>query len=110
VVDSGVGYPRSLPRLFPTILSVDEVGDICLPDPGWIVDRCQVVEQHHGNILVESEPGKGSTFTVQLTRQDPHFSGAYLIEKKRRLGACVSQPRFIIGCFANPSETHPGLC
>jgi len=27
----------------------------------------QVIKQHHGSLSVESEPGKGSTFTMQLT-------------------------------------------
>jgi signal transduction histidine kinase len=72
VIDSGVGIPpEAMPRLFRRFFRLDEVDGHLFTGTGMGLSIArQVVEQHHGNILVESEPGKGSTFTVQLKRQD----------------------------------------
>jgi signal transduction histidine kinase len=72
VIDAGVGIPaEAKPRLFRRFFRLDEVGGYLFTGTGMGLSIArQVVEQHHGNILVESELGKGSTFTVQLKRQD----------------------------------------
>jgi signal transduction histidine kinase len=72
VIDSGVGIPpEAMPRLFRRFFRLDEVEGHLFTGTGMGLSIArQVVEQHHGNILVESEPGKGSTFTVQLKRQE----------------------------------------
>jgi signal transduction histidine kinase len=72
VIDSGVGIPReAMPRLFRRFFRLDEVDGHLFSGTGMGLSIArQVVEQHHGMILVESEPGKGSTFTVKLQRQD----------------------------------------
>ena len=72
VIDSGVGIPpEAMPRLFRRFFRLDEVGGYLFTGSGMGLSIArQVVEQHQGNILVESELGKGSTFTVQLKRQD----------------------------------------
>jgi len=72
VIDSGVGIPpEAMPRLFRRFFRLDEVGGYLFTGTGMGLSIArQVVEQHHGNILVESELGEGSTFTVQLKRQD----------------------------------------
>ncbi len=72
VIDSGVGIPpEAIPRLFRRFFRLDEVGGYLFTGSGMGLSIArQVVEQHQGNILVESELGKGSTFTVQLKRQD----------------------------------------
>jgi len=73
VIDSGVGIPpEAIPRLFRRFFRLDEVGGYLFAGSGMGLSIArQVVEQHQGNILVESELGKGSTFTVQLKRQEP---------------------------------------
>jgi signal transduction histidine kinase len=72
VIDTGVGIPpEAMPRLFRRFFRLDEVDGHLFSGTGMGLSIArQVVEQHQGNILVESELGKGSTFTVQLKRQD----------------------------------------
>jgi len=36
----------------------------------------QIIQEHHGQILVESQPGKGSVFTVVLPTKFQNNSGA----------------------------------
>ena len=73
VIDSGVGIPPdAMPRLFRRFFRLDEVEGHLFTGTGMALSIArQVVEQHHGNILVESEVGKGSTFTLQLNRLEP---------------------------------------
>jgi PAS domain S-box-containing protein len=66
VADRGIGIPeRDLPRLFEAFHRCSNVGDT--PGTGLglvIVKRC--AELHGGSVEVESEPGRGTTFTVRL--------------------------------------------
>jgi PAS domain S-box-containing protein len=68
IQDSGIGIPpESLSRIFgrfERLVSSRHNGGMGL---GLWICR-QVVEAHGGDILVESEPGQGSTFTVTLPR------------------------------------------
>lgn len=70
VIDTGVGIPpEAMPRLFRRFFRLDEVGGYLFTGTGMGLSIArQVVEQHHGEIVVESELGKGSTFTVKLQR------------------------------------------
>jgi signal transduction histidine kinase len=68
VADTGVGIPIDQLRLifepFYTTKSPDETGH---GGTGLGLSVCrQIIEQHHGRIRVESQVGKGSTFTVKL--------------------------------------------
>jgi signal transduction histidine kinase len=67
VVDQGAGIPReALPHLFDRFYratgSARSASGLGL---GLYITR-QIVESHSGKISVESEPGRGSTFTVTL--------------------------------------------
>ena len=66
--DTGIGIaPELMPQIFERFFRVDPARSPGVEGVGlglslvkWIVDR------HHGRIEVDSEPGKGSTFTVFL--------------------------------------------
>jgi two-component system sensor histidine kinase VicK len=68
VRDQGVGIPADmLPRLFKRFFRMDEVNGHLFSGAGLGLSIArQVVEQHGGRIDVESELGKGSTFTLRL--------------------------------------------
>ncbi len=65
VADSGSGIaPEFLPHIFERFYRIRADG---CPGNGLGLDICrQIVEMHGGTIAAESEPGKGSMFTVTL--------------------------------------------
>lgn len=72
VRDSGEGIPaEKLPLLFERYYRVEE-GDQTVKGTGLglFISR-EIVRMHGGNISVESQPGRGTTFTVEL----PYSSG-----------------------------------
>ncbi len=64
MTDTGRGIPESLrERIFdPFFTRKERGGSVGL---GLSLANC-IVEAHHGNLQVESEEGRGSTFTVVL--------------------------------------------
>ncbi|MGQ9586341.1 MAG: ATP-binding protein [Anaerolineae bacterium] len=69
VQDSGRGIaPEYVPRLFERFFRLDEEGLPTGSGLGLAIAR-QIMEIHGGCIEVQSEPGKGSTFTVVLPVQ-----------------------------------------
>jgi len=64
VRDDGMGIPAEmLPQIFEPFLTTKETGHgVGL---GLAVSH-SIMERHHGRIEVESEPGKGTTFTLSL--------------------------------------------
>ena len=71
VKDHGVGIALDvMPCIFDRFYHVDHVGDYLFRGLGLGLSVAkQVIEQHDGKILVESELGKGSTFTIVLNRK-----------------------------------------
>jgi len=68
VEDEGIGIAKeNQVKIFEEFYRVDrqESGDITGTGLGLTVAR-EIVEAHNGKILVDSEPGKGSTFKVRL--------------------------------------------
>jgi signal transduction histidine kinase len=68
VTDHGLGIPAEvLPRIFNRFYHVDKIGPHLFRGLGLGLSIArQVVEQHHGQIEVVSQPGKGSVFTTYL--------------------------------------------
>jgi two-component system sensor histidine kinase HydH len=66
VIDTGVGIaPDALDKIFKPFFSTRPGGSgLGLPTTK------KIVEGHHGRLLVESEQGKGTAFTIQLPRSD----------------------------------------
>jgi signal transduction histidine kinase len=72
VSDTGVGIPKEqLPLIFERFYRVDDARTRGGAGLGLAIAR-QIVEAHGGRIEVSSEPGKGSTFILQI----PHRSSA----------------------------------
>lgn len=68
VTDTGIGIePEHLPRLFDRFYRVDKSRTDSRGHAGLgLAISAEVVRRHGGRITVESEPGRGSTFTVRL--------------------------------------------
>jgi phosphoserine phosphatase RsbU/P len=67
VRDEGVGIPASeLPRMFERFFRASNVSDRVRGTGLGLAGARQIVEQHGGRIMVSSEEGVGSTFTVLL--------------------------------------------
>jgi two-component system phosphate regulon sensor histidine kinase PhoR len=73
VRDSGTGIPREhLPRLFERFYRVDKGRSRTLGGTGLgLAIVKHIVQAHRGEITVESEPGRGSTFTILLPPAAP---------------------------------------
>jgi signal transduction histidine kinase len=72
VADTGCGIPRDeLPRIFEKFYrgSGQKIRDQIGSGLG-LTTALQVVKLHGGTIDVQSEPGKGSTFTVRIPTED----------------------------------------
>lgn len=88
IQDTGPGIPREdLPHLFQKFYRVDSsltrtVGGTGL---GLFISR-KIVELYNGRIWVESEPGKGSTFFINL----PRLTTSQALEIQKKQAATVS--------------------
>ena len=89
--DNGSGIPPEvLPQIFDPFFTTKE--DQQRTGLGLAVAR-SIVEQHGGEISVESIPGEGTEFTIRLTLEgaaavpEPELSGAY------RSGLRISKAR-----------------
>jgi signal transduction histidine kinase len=71
VRDSGIGIAvEDQPRIFERFYRVDKARSRDLNGAGIGLAIAQwIVQQHRGSITVESSPGKGSTFLVELPLQ-----------------------------------------
>lgn len=70
VSDHGVGIsPEIMPRIFDRFFHLDKVGDHLFRGIGLGLSIArQVIQQHKGEISVESDFGSGSTFTIWLNK------------------------------------------
>ena len=72
VRDEGCGIgEQHLPRLFERFYRIDKARSSKLGGTGLGLSIVKHIAQaHRGTVSVESEPGRGSTFTIYLSRQD----------------------------------------
>jgi signal transduction histidine kinase len=70
VEDHGIGIPKeNMTHIFDRFYHLERAGDDLFGGIGLgLAITRQVIQQHHGNIDVESEPGKGSIFTLTLKK------------------------------------------
>jgi len=70
--DEGIGMPKEIiPKIFDPFFTTKDVGK----GTGLGLSICQaIVEKHNGLITVQSEPNKGSVFTVQLPKVEARSS------------------------------------
>ena len=68
IQDQGVGIPpEALPHIYDRFFHMDRIGSHLFRGVGLGLSIArQVIELHHGEIQVNSEPGCGSTFTLSL--------------------------------------------
>ncbi|MDP2627274.1 MAG: ATP-binding protein [Candidatus Rokubacteria bacterium] len=74
VADSGPGIPREIQqRIFEPFFTTKPAGH----GTGLGLSLCRgIVESHEGSIRLESEPGRGATFTIELPAAPPGAPGA----------------------------------
>ncbi|MDP1546426.1 MAG: ATP-binding protein [Anaerolineales bacterium] len=70
VTDNGIGIdPQIRPRIFDRFFHLEKSGDELYSGLGiGLSITRQVIKQHRGSLEVESEHGKGSTFTISLLK------------------------------------------
>jgi len=70
VEDHGIGITKeNLEHIFDRFYHIERSGDDLFGGIGLgLAITRQVIQQHHGNIDVESEPGKGTIFTLTLKK------------------------------------------
>jgi signal transduction histidine kinase len=68
VIDQGIGIePEMLKKIFDRFYHIEKHENQLFDGIGLGLSITnQVIKQHNGRLLVQSEPGKGSTFTVRL--------------------------------------------
>jgi two-component system phosphate regulon sensor histidine kinase PhoR len=70
VEDHGIGIPKeNMDHIFDRFYHLERSGDDLFGGIGLgLAITRQVIQEHHGNIDVESEPGKGTVFTLTLMK------------------------------------------
>ena len=80
VSDTGCGIdPQDLPRIFEPFYSTKIDGKGTGLGLAMVYG---IIREHHGNVEVESEPGKGSTFRIKLPRNPVNGSEHGLLAGK----------------------------
>jgi len=68
ISDDGSGIPRTIiDKIFDPFFTTKEIGKGS--GQGLAIARSVIVDKHGGSLIVTSEPGKGSTFTIRLPLQ-----------------------------------------
>jgi PAS domain S-box-containing protein len=100
VSDTGIGIDKDLEKIFEPFYSTKKVGEGTGLGLSIVYG---IIKQHNGSIMVGSEPGRGTTFTIYL----PIFAGHAREEKSKTpapyaAGAktvLVAEDEAIVRCF-----------
>ncbi len=66
IIDTGIGMNNDIKqRIFETFFNTNEVVEVTCLGLSFVFG---IIEDHHGAITVESETGKGTTFTISLPK------------------------------------------
>lgn len=75
ITDTGVGIPSDkLDKIFSTVEDIEQDESLTGYNNIGLSIVKKIVEMHHGNISVESIPGKGTTIIISLLTGNHHFS------------------------------------
>lgn len=84
VADTGAGIaPEALPRVFDRFYRADAARERSGGTGLGLAIARMIAEQHGGTITAQSEPGRGSTFTVRLPALEPSAARAREAESAR---------------------------
>lgn len=84
VRDTGIGIPKhALPRLFTRFYRVENSRSRTYEGSGiGLALVKELVDLHHGTIEVESEEGKGTTFTVSIPKGTSHLEKGSIVNQR----------------------------
>jgi PAS domain S-box-containing protein len=69
ISDTGTGIPEAVrPRIFEPFFTTKEVGRGT--GQGLAISHASIVGKHHGSLELESEEGRGTTFTIRLPLEE----------------------------------------
>lgn len=86
VSDTGIGIPTDqLDKIFERFYQVNSSNSNISGGTGiGLAHTKELVELHNGEIIVASEEGTGSTFTVKLRSGKDHFSNIQIVEEEEK--------------------------
>ncbi len=107
VTDTGIGIPaQSLPMLFDRFYQVDSSATRRQQGTGiGLALVKELVELHHGEVTVESEPGQGTTFRVFLPAGRAHLTDAQILPASEFITGTDDAGQWWIGALEAQSNS-----
>lgn len=103
VADTGIGIPREhQPRIFDRFFQSDAGRALEGIGIGLAVVK-DLVELHHGTVIVDSEPGRGTAFFVRLPKDRRCFAPGEIVEQPPSLVEPPSPWLYVADASARPA-------